>query len=1121
MRNIKYSVNETLFTFLLVLVCSMFFSSGVIARDYYATPEGAGNKDGSNWENAISGTDIENIINTEMTGGDRLFLKGNGSYFDDLQITINNGGINKFRPIIIEGVDNGDGYPMFRGSGRSNGVFIYLGASVSYLSIKNLKVEDYKYVVESEEDINNPNEYIIIDGLNIYNVTDGLYLRDFRNSTIKNCNITYHTKRGVRLRTGCRNLEIIDCYTDHNMGDYGNFPSNLFPVGFEVGEGRHDSDSLDQTNIRFIRCEARNCVDDDQSYWNGDGFLVNDKHHKIEFYDCIAYGNADGGWDDKGIGTYYENCISVGNGKNFRNWHSGTYVNCLATNPAKYAEGASGGHTNWWFDGKWGDAVVDLFNCTSHNGSISSTGNDVKIHYAENCIFSESTEGELIASGSGNVFTDGAEPDYVAPSIDFEGHPRDAYNSQNYGPEKGYWFDPGESPLIDEVNAFPDSGDTPLKVHFNVQANDPDGDNSKLSYRWQIMGFDISNEKDFQYTFNIPGEYSIIVNVRDENFLSVSDTLLLTVTGNYPPEVEFLEPVKQQFFFVDQIINIEVDATDRDGSVDSVQLYLDNNYTGTKSSGPYEFSIPGLPEGKYTLMARAYDDDTVFVDDSVKIRVIVPITLYELSWDGSVDLYWEDHLNGVPNDFGELAGYNVYRSTQAGGDYIKINTSIIDTAGYKDNTVINGTKYYYVVTSENTSGNESGFSNEVAAMPQVSVSLDCTDDAYVRDGKYGDNNYGSEPKLIVKHATEDWQRFSYLKFDLSAPGSISRAVLRIKSTDVDAKFHAVKCYLATNDSWSEELINWNNKPDTATLIDITKIPGSQSWIEFDITREVETEISGDGNISLVLLKIEHGNPGYTFHSKEAAEEQDQPMLFITPMDTTSYTISASAGQGGSVNPEGEISVFTGFNQSFNIEPDSGYTVEDVMVDNTSQGSLSKYTFSNVSEAHTINATFTKIPTYTITAIAGDGGSINPEGEMTVYEGDSLNFIIEPENDYIIADVLVDDNSIGAVSDYIFQNISSEHTIEVVFTPRTGLNDINADNDFMLYPNPAKDKIIISSAHDEFDVDVYSIGGTLIKSFRNIVNHKIISTGKFRKEGLYIIKISTDEVVEIKKLIIQE
>jgi hypothetical protein len=343
----------------------------------------------------------------------------------------------------------------------------------------------------------------------------------------------------------------------------------------------------------------------------------------------------------------------------------------------------------------------------------------------------------------------------------------------------------------------------------------------------------------------------------------------------------------------------------------------------------------------------------------------------------------------------------------------------------------------------------------------------------------------------------------------------------VKSTDVDVKFHSVKCYLATNDSWTEKLITWNNKPDTASLIDITKIPGSQSWIEFDITSEVETEISVDGSISLVLLKIEHGNPGYTFHSKEAIEEQDHPMLFITPMDVTSYTISASAGQGGSINPEGEISVFTGFNQSFNIEPDSGYTLEDVMVDNTSQGSLREYTFSNVSEDHTIDATFTKIPTYTITAIAGDGGSINPEGEMTVYEGDSLHFIIEPENDYIIADVLVDDNSIGAVSDYTFQNISSGHSIEAVFTPLSGSMDMDSDNNFTLYPNPAKDKIIISSAHDEFDVDVYSIGGTLIKSFRNIVNQKIISTGQFREEGLYIIKISTDEVVEIKKLIIQE
>ena len=45
---------------------------------------------------------------------------------------------------------------------------------------------------------------------------------------------------------------------------------------------------------------------DNPVFWNGDGFLVNGRHRNISFYECIAFGNADGGWDNKGIDVYFE-----------------------------------------------------------------------------------------------------------------------------------------------------------------------------------------------------------------------------------------------------------------------------------------------------------------------------------------------------------------------------------------------------------------------------------------------------------------------------------------------------------------------------------------------------------------------------------------------------------------------------------------------------------------------------------------------------------------------------------------------------------------------------------------------------------------------------------------------
>src|SRR5207302_3174207 len=50
-----------------------------------------------------------------------------------------------------------------------------------------------------------------------------------------------------------------------------------------------------------------------------------------------------------------------------------------------------------------------------------------------------------------------------------------------------------------------------------------------------------------------------------------------------------------------------------------------------------------------------------------------------------------------------------------------------------------------------------------------------------------------------------------------------------------------------------------------------------------------------------------------------------------------YTIAASAGGGGSISPSGSVSVNSGGDQSFNITPDFGYHIADVLVDTVTVG----------------------------------------------------------------------------------------------------------------------------------------------------------------------------------------
>ncbi len=89
-----------------------------------------------------------------------------------------------------------------------------------------------------------------------------------------------------------------------------------------------------------------------------------------------------------------------------------------------------------------------------------------------------------------------------------------------------------------------------------------------------------------------------------------------------------------------------------------------------------------------------------------------PTNLTAQEGEGWVALTWE----AVP----DAVGYNLYRSLFSGGGYSRILTGSAALA-YTDTDVVNGTWYYYVATAVDAAGNESGYSNEAAALPHYRI----------------------------------------------------------------------------------------------------------------------------------------------------------------------------------------------------------------------------------------------------------------------------------------------------------------------------------------------------------------------------------------------------------------
>ena len=73
-----------------------------------------------------------------------------------------------------------------------------------------------------------------------------------------------------------------------------------------------------------------------------------------------------------------------------------------------------------------------------------------------------------------------------------------------------------------------------------------------------------------------------------------------------------------------------------------------------------------------------------------------------------IDLVW------TPNSEPDLAGYNVYRRDESGGEAVKLNSDLIKSPAFRDTEVAPGHRYVYSISAADVRGNESPRSEEAS-----------------------------------------------------------------------------------------------------------------------------------------------------------------------------------------------------------------------------------------------------------------------------------------------------------------------------------------------------------------------------------------------------------------------
>ena len=252
------------------------------------------------------------------------------------------------------------------------------------------------------------------------------------------------------------------------------------------------------------------------------------------------------------------------------------------------------------------------------------------------------------------------------------------------------------------------------------------------------------------------------------------------------------------------------------------------------------------------------------------------------------------------------------------------------------------------------------------------------------------------------------------------------------------------------------------------------------------TCKVSDLVDGETYYFVATAYNSYGESGYS-----------DPVSYTVPDTLEEFTITASTDGDGDITPSGSVTVIEGQSETFSISAHSGFHIDVVLVDGVSQGASSKYTFNDLSANHTIYATFApnSVNLHTIVASAESHGSISPQGNVTVIEGDNQNFSIIPNTGYHIADVQVDGNSVGVMDGYEFSNVTKEHTISALFaanmftiTATAGSNgSITPGNVSVAQGSGKSFTIAASSGYEIADVvvDGVSIGAVSYYTFNDI------------------------------------
>lgn len=151
-------------------------------------------------------------------------------------------------------------------------------------------------------------------------------------------------------------------------------------------------------------------------------------------------------------------------------------------------------------------------------------------------------------------------------------------------------------------------------------------------------------------------------------------------TDNYPPRLHTTTDFSSLEIPEDTAHSFPVVAKDPDGSITGVALWQDGNLLDEDTLSPYSLTLPALPGGTYTFVARATDNEGATTDLALEVTVIddasLPRPLDRSGWTLTSNRSVAELGNAID---GNSATRWPTRQFQQPGQWIRIDFGAIET----------------------------------------------------------------------------------------------------------------------------------------------------------------------------------------------------------------------------------------------------------------------------------------------------------------------------------------------------------------------------------------------------------------------------------------------------------